>query len=134
MARMMSLGGELSKVIGALDGDAAKFMSIALNNDRYRQAVRAVWPREEQARMILDGTNGFYIRQDTSPRKGPGKDEPYMVCTVCAEDALIRAELDTHRELLHLKLRQLGIQTEELRIVPARRGMKAKHPFREEGR
>ncbi len=129
---MMKLGAELSRIINSLDGDAAKFMSIALNNERYREAVHAIWPDVAAARLILEGTNGFYVREDTAPRKGPDKDTPYMVCVVCASDALIRSELDTHRELLHLKLRQLGIESEELRIVPARRGMKARHPFREE--
>lgn len=127
----MKLGAELSKIVNHLDGDAAKFMSIALNNQRYREAVHTVWSDEAAARLILEGTNGFYLREDTAPRKGPDKDKPYMVCVVCAADALIRSELDTHRELLHLALRQRGLQIEEVRIVPARRGMKAKHPFRE---
>lgn len=130
---MKRIGQELSRIIGSLDGDAARFMSVALNNERYREAVRSVWADPDAARLILEGTNGFYVREDTSPRKGPRKDEPYMVSVVCAADALIRSELDAHRELLHLKLREAGMQTEELRIVPARRGMKERHPFRESG-
>lgn len=128
---MQRIGSALAKVIGNLDGDAAKFMSVALNNQRYRQAVCELWP-PEAARFILDSTNAFYIREDASPRKGPRKDEPFVVGIVCASDALVRSELDTHRELLHLKLRQLGMAIEELRIVPARRGMRDRHPFREE--
>lgn len=129
--RMAKLGSELMRVIRALDGDAAKFMSIARNNMIYREAVEAIWSDREASQMILDGTNGLYVRRDDAPRKGPGKDEPYIVCTVCAADALIRAELDTHRELLQLRMRQLGMQMDEVRIVPARRGMKDRHPFRD---
>lgn len=128
---MRKLAGELSKLIGTLEGDAARFMRIALNNDAYRQAVRTLWG-EEAARFILDSTNAFYVREDTAPRKGPDKDKPYIVCEVCSQDPMVRSELDTHRELLHLELRKRGLAFEELRIIPARGTMRSRHPFREQ--
>ena len=70
---MKKLGAELSKLIDTLEGDAARFMRIALNNEAYRASVRALWPADA-ARFILDNTNAFYIREDKAPRKGPDKD------------------------------------------------------------
>lgn len=128
---MRKLAGELSKLIGSLEGDAARFMRIALNNDAYRQAVRKLWG-EEAAQLILESTNAFYVREDAAPRKGPDKDKPYIICEVCSQDPLVRSELDARRELLHLELRERGLAFEELRIIPARGNMRSRHPFREQ--
>lgn len=128
---MKSLAGELSKIVSHLDGDAGRFMRIALNNECYRQAVAVVWDKRA-ARLILDSTNAFYVRADDSPRKGPDKDKPYIVCEICTQDPMVRSELDTHRELLHLELRKAGLEFEELRIKPARGNMRLRHPFREQ--
>ena len=128
---MKKLGAELSKLIDTLEGDAARFMRIALNNEAYRASVRALWPADA-ARFILDNTNAFYIREDKAPRKGPDKDKPYVVCEVCSQDPMARSELDARRELLHLELRRRGLTCEEMCIIPARGGMRSRHPFREE--
>ncbi|WP_165060167.1 hypothetical protein [Adlercreutzia sp. ZJ154] len=126
---MKKLAGELSKVISNLDGDAGKFMRIARNNDCYKQAVNTIW-NKNAACLILENTNAVYIREDPAPRKGPDKDKPYIVCEVCSQDSMVRSELDTHRELLHLELRKLGLNFEELRIKPSRGAMRSRHPFK----
>lgn len=126
---MPRLSTELKKVIGNLDGDAAKFFKIAQNNERYKQAVRDIWLDDAPVELILAHTNAFYVRKDETPRKGPDKDKPYIVCEICADDPLVRSELDTHRELLQLALKKQGMDFEEIRIIPARRGMKNRHPF-----
>ena len=126
---MQNLSDCLEKLLRDLNADAAKFLRIAKNNDAYAEAIRALWPDEKAAQLILDHTNAFYIRNDERPRKGPDKDKPYIVCEVCIDDPLVRSEIDTHRELLQLHLRGAGLSFEELRIIPARRGMKKRHPF-----
>ena len=127
---MQSISKYLDECIKAMDGNAAKFLRIAQNNDIYIESVKVVWPEREAARMILDHTNAFYVRKDDRPRIGPDKDKPYILCEICVDDALIRSELDTHKELLDIVLHQKGLTFNELRLIPARRGMKKKHPFR----
>lgn len=127
---MQSLSKYLDDCFKELDGDASRFLRIAKNNDAYVEAVRTVWPDEDAARLILDHTNAFYVRRDERPRIGPGKDRPYILCEICIDDALIRSELDTHKELLAMVLHQKGLSFNELRLIPARHGMRKKHPFR----
>lgn len=116
----------------SLDADSAKIARIAVNNNHYRRAVQGIWKDREAARLILDHTNAFYVRRDSAPHKGLAEGEAYIVGEVCVDDPLIRSELDTHRELLQFTLRTNGLDFDELKIVPARRGMKERHPFREE--
>lgn len=113
----------------SLDVDSAKHMQIALNNSRYREAVKAIWKDEDASRLVLEHTNAFYIRIDDKPHKGFPADEDFVVCEVCIDDALIRSEVDAHRELLEFALRSNGLTFEEFRIIPARHGMRQRHPF-----
>lgn len=114
----------------SLDADSAKFVQIALNNAKYRDAVKSIWKDAEASQLILDHTNAFYVRVDELPKKGFPADADYVVCEVCVDDALVRSELDAHRELLQFALRSNGLSFEEFRIVPSRHGMKSRHPFR----
>lgn len=115
----------------SLDIDSAKQMQIALNNTRYREAVKSIWKDAEASRLILDHTNAFYVRIDELPKKGFPADKDYVVCEVCIDDALVRSEVDAHRELLEFALRSNGLTFEEFRIIPARHGMRTRHPFAE---
>lgn len=114
----------------SLDADSAKLVQIALNNAKYRDAVKSIWKDVEASQLILDHTNAFYVRVDELPKKGFPADADYVVCEVCVDDALVRSELDAHRELLQFALRSNGLSFEEFRIVPSRHGMKSRHPFR----
>ena len=112
-----------------LDADSVKLVQIALNNAKYKDAVRSIWKDEDASRLILGHTNAFYVRVDGIPKKGFPKDADYVVCEVCVDDALVRSELDAHRELLQFALRSNGLSFEEFRIIPSRHGMKSRHPF-----
>lgn len=114
----------------SLDADSAKLVQIALNNAKYRDAVKSIWKDAEASQLILDHTNAFYVRVDELPKKGFPADADYVVCEVCVDDALVRSELDAHRELLQFALRSNGLSFEEFRIVPSRHSMKSRHPFR----
>ena len=116
----------------SLDADSAKLMQIALNNSKYRQAVKSIWKDEDASRLILDHTNAFYIRKDELPKKGFPSDADYVVCEVCIDDALVRSEVDAHRELLQFALRSNGLTFEEFRIIASKHGMRSRHPFSED--
>lgn len=126
---MRKLGQELSGLINSLGADATKFVRIADNNSIYEQAIKKIWIQREAADMILANTNGFYIVEDKTPKKGPDKEKPYMVCEIVASDPIVRSELNARREILQLYLIDAGLQFEDLRILPARRGMRGRHPF-----
>ncbi len=127
---VQSISEYLQRYLSELDGDVAKFVRIARNNDIYLQSVLTIWTSKEAARLILDHTNAFYVRRDDRPRKGPDKDKPYIVCEICIDDPLVRSELDTHRELLQIVLFQNGLSFDELKLIPARQGMRKRHPFK----
>lgn len=114
----------------SLDADSAKLARIAVNNNHYRRAVCGIWKDEEAAGMILGHTNAFYVRECSTPRRGAAEPGANVVAEVCVDDPLVRSEIDTHRELLQFALRSNGLSFDELRVVPARRGMKDRHPFR----
>ncbi len=126
---MKSLSNCISQLLNSLDADSAKLARIAANNNRYRDAVRGIWKDADASSMILMHTNAFYVRRDEAPHKGATEANPYIICEVCVDDPLIRSELDTHKELLQFALRSNGLSFDELKIKPARRGMKDRHPF-----
>lgn len=126
---MQSISKYLDEYLKSMDADFAKLVRIARNNDAYAQAVRTVWTDRAASDLILAHTNAFYVRRDDRPRRGPHKDDPYIVCEICIDDALVRSEIDTHKELLQIVLHQNGLAFDELRLVPARRGMRKRHPF-----
>lgn len=113
----------------SLDADSAKLLQIAANNARYKEAVKSIWKDDDASRLILDHTNAFYVRVDDLPKKGFPADEDYVVCEACIDDALVRSEVDAHRELLQFALRSNGLSFEEFRIIPSRHGMRSRHPF-----
>lgn len=127
---MQTLSSCIDSILKNLDADQAKLARAAKNNAIFMDAVRAVWKDEMAHRLILAHVNAFYIRKDETPKKGIYKDKPYIICEVCIDDPTVRADIDTHRELLQLALRQRGMDFEELRIIAAKRGMKKRHPFR----
>ncbi len=47
------------------------------------------------------------------------------------DEPLVRSEMDARREFMALRLRDRGLSFHELRIIPARRGMRQRHPFRD---
>lgn len=126
---MQSLSHCISELMRSLDADSAKLARIAVNNNHYRSAVCGIWKDKEAADLILGHTNAFYVRECTAPRKGVGETDAYIVAEICVDDPLVRSEIDTHRELLQFALRSNGLSFNELKVVPARRGMKDRHPF-----
>lgn len=127
---MKDISSYISKLIGSMDKDPKSGMVNALKiNSIYASSVGKIWKRPEASNLILDHTNAVYIRKDTTPKKGPYKDKPYIVCDICIDDPLVRSELDTHKELLMLAMTEAGLTFQEMRIIPARRGMRKRHPF-----
>lgn len=129
---MKKLSSSIDSLIKELCPDAGKLLSASKRNAAYIEAVRKVWADPMASGMILDHTNAFYVMEDPRPKKGAYKDKPYIISEVCIDDPAVRAEVDARRELLALALRQNGLTFEELHIKPARRGMRGRHPFREE--
>lgn len=129
---MKDLSKSLANLVTSLGGEESNLSKVMANNAAYVAAVRDIWTNEAAARLILDHTNAFYIRKDERPRKGPDKDKPYILCEICLDEPLIRSEMDTRKEMLALALAKRGLTFNEIRIIPARRGMRQRHPFRDQ--
>ena len=128
---MKKLSSSIESYIRALCPDADKLIASTKRNAIYVEGIRTVWKDELAAKMILEHTNAFYIREDDRPKKGIFKDRPYILCEICIDDPAIRSEVDTRRELLTLALKKSGLSFDELIIKPARRGMRDRHPFKD---
>lgn len=128
---MKKLSSSIESYIRALCPDADKLIASTKRNAIYVEGIRTVWKDELAAKMILEHTNAFYIREDDRPKKGMYKDRPYILCEICIDDPAIRSEVDTRRELLTLALKKSGLSFDELIIKPARRGMRDRHPFKD---
>ncbi len=128
---MKKLSSSIESYIRALCPDADKLIASTRRNAIYVEGIRTVWKDELAAKMILEHTNAFYIREDDRPKKGMFKDRPYILCEICIDDPAIRSEVDTRRELLTLALKKSGLSFDELIIKPARRGMRDRHPFKD---
>ena len=128
---MKKLSSSIESYIRALCPDADKLIASTKRNANYVVGIRPVWKDELAAKMILEHTNAFYIREDDRPKKGMFKDRPYILCEICIDDPAIRSEVDTRRELLTLALKKSGLSFDELIIKPARRGMRDRHPFKD---
>lgn len=125
-----SLNTELNRLLGELSPDMAKMVRIAHYKEAYVSAVRKTWRENpDGARYILEHTNAFYIRKDDRPRKGPEKDKPHILCEVVVDDPIVRSELNMRQEMLRLSLAYDDIHFDEFRIIPAKLGMRNRHPF-----
>jgi hypothetical protein len=112
-----------------LGADHAKLVQIGINNATLIRCVKKLWQDPYAHNFILEHINAFYIRKDERPRKGPDKDKPYVVAEIVCDEPMVRAELDMRRELLVYLLMCEGMTFKELRILPARRTMKNRHPY-----
>lgn len=128
---MIKLSTAINDYLKSVDADVAKGMRIAKNNNAFVNAVRHVWTDKDISSFILCHTNAFYVREDTSPRKGSAKDEPYIVYEVCIDDPSVRSAVDMKREHLRLALVAEGLELNEFRIIPARWNMRKRHPFKD---
>lgn len=128
---MKDLSKSLASLVTSLGGPAEGVPNMMSNNAAYVSAVREVWKTESACRMILDHTNAFYIRKDDRPRKGPDKDKPHILCEICLDEPLIRSEMDARKEMVALALMKRGLKFDEVKIIPARRGMRQRHPFKD---
>ncbi len=128
---MQDLSKCVSAILGSLGPEAESVVKISSNNAIYAASVRDLWTTETAVRLILDHTNAFYVRKDDRPRKGPDKDKPYIVCEICMDEPLVRSEMDARKEMMALRLKARGLDFNELRILPARRGMRKRHPFKD---
>jgi hypothetical protein len=129
---MYKLSHCVSDILRSLGADHAKLVQIGINNATLLRCVKKLWPDPAAHNFILEHINAFYIRKDERPRKGPDKDKPYIVAEVVIDDPMVRAEIDMRRELLVYLLMCEGLIFKELRIIPARRSMKNRHPYLED--
>lgn len=128
---MQDLSKGIASLVKALGVQEESIQNTVSNNAAYAAAVRDIWKSEEACRLILDHTNAFYVRKDDRPRKGPDKDKPHLLCEICLDEPLIRSEMDARKEMLSLALLRHGLRFDEVRIIPARRGMRQRHPFKD---
>ena len=132
---MRNLGFELERTMAQVNPQIGRHLKVARYRGAYVDAiVRVCAPNVEMAAYLLAHTNAFYIRRDDTPRKGPDKDKPFIVCEVCVDDAMAKSEINMRQELIKLALAQEGMHFEELRIITAKGGMRNRHPFTEAAR
>ena len=129
---MQSIGTGVSNLLAALDTDTAKELRIALNNQKFKEAVRATWAdNSDIAEYLLAHTNSIFFAKDETPRKGPDKDEDQFYLEVFLDDAAARAEFNGRREILRLGLAQRGIHVVNIRDYHATWSVKEHHLFPE---
>lgn len=129
---MESAATGLTNLLAQLDPEQAKLFKTAENNVRFKEAVRRTWAdNPDAAEFLLAHTNALYFAKDETPRKGPGKDEDRFVLGAYLDDSTARAELNARRERLQFAAAQEGIHVDEIRILPAQRGVKERHLFPE---
>lgn len=129
---MRTLGVEIKKLVKQISPDVEKLLYIARVKDAYVQAVKRTWKGNPHAVIfLLEHTNAVYVRKDDRPRKGALKDKPYILCDICVDDATARSEINARAEVLKLSLNYEGITFDEMRIIPAKMGMRNRHPFKE---
>lgn len=127
---MPNLSDALNELMGDFGVDSRKLLAVARNKDAYRSAIHDIWKDEEAASLVLEHTNAVYVRDDEHPKVGKVGEGTPKVFEACIDDALIRSEMDTHKELLAVALKRAGLEFDSIRIVPARWGMRDKHPFK----
>lgn len=129
---MRSFGFEAERIMAQANPQISRHLKIARYRSAYVDAIiRTCAPRSDMAAYLLAHTNAFYIRRDDTPRKGPDKDKPFIVCEVCVDDAMTKSELNMRQELLKLALAAEEIHFDEFRIITAKGGMRSRHPFLE---
>ena len=126
---MQSLQTLLARATEELGGEPAKFAATAKNNMVYKSAIKKVWNDSASSQLILQHTNAFYVKKDERPKKGSAKDSQTYLAEVVIDDPVIRSEIDTHREMIFCHMKLLGLNIDELRIMPAKGNMRNKHPF-----
>lgn len=138
---MRKLSDCVSEFMDSLSPDHRKIAQAAYNNQKYKNAILGIWKSQEAARLILEKTNAFYVRRDTTKRiKKSYKENPHktgtssgdVVCEICLEDSMVLSELDTHREILAFALRSNGLTFDELKLVHSKGPMRERHPFMED--
>ena len=129
---MQSLDTGIASLTSQFGSDVAKIFRASRNNKKYEDALRSTWTDDPSvADYLLAHTNGLYVKKDESPRKGPNKDEDYLVMGTYLDDALARSEINARRERLLFALSHEGIHVQELRIHPSTMGMKERFLFPE---
>lgn len=127
---MISLKIALSQELDRLGINPKTFSKAVSNNSAYIKAVKGIWKDEMACNLILEHTNAFYVRKDDTPRKGKYKDKTFYITEIVVDDSIVKAEIDTHRELLDLQLNYYGIASDEIKIIPAKGKMRDRHPFK----
>ena len=126
---MQTIQTLLAKATEDLGGKPAKFATMAKNNMVYKSAIKKVWHDAASWQLILQHTNAFYVRKDERPKKGNAKFKQAHMAEVVIDDPVIRSEIDTHREMIFCHMKLLGLDIDELRIMPAKGNMRNRHPF-----
>lgn len=127
---MISLKFALTKELERLGINPKTFSKAMSNNSAYIKAVKAIWKNELASNMILEHTNAFYVRKDETPKKGKYKDKTFYITEIVVDDSVVKAEIDTHKELLDLQLNYYGIASDEIKIISAKGKMRDRHPFK----
>ena len=126
---MQSLQTLLTQATEQLGGEPAKFAAVARYNMTYKSAIKEIWKDSSSSQLILEHTNAFYVREDERPKKGINKNKTSYLAEVVIDDPVIRSEIDTHREMIFCQMKLLGLNIDELKIMPARGNMRKRHPF-----
>lgn len=116
---------------------AARELRRAAVNDTWVRAVREVF--RDAAPFVLAHVNAVYVMsaekgaavrrfdRPASPSCGVPSSGPVLV--VYVDDSMVRSELDNRQELLKMRFRERGENVASLKIVPALRDMRKRHPF-----
>lgn len=126
---MQKLSRLLNKAIEDLGGNPALFATINKNNLIYKNAVEIIWSDKKTSQFILNHTNAVYIIKDKRLKRGPDKHKDHYIAEIVIDDAVVRSEIDTHREMLFFHMLTGGSKFEEIKIIPAKGNMRRRHPF-----
>ena len=118
---------------------AVRELRRAVVNDVWVSAVRDVF--REAAPFVLAHVNAVYVMSAEKgaavrrfDRPASSDDAPVSpvsgaVLVVYVDDSMVRSELDNRQELMKMKFCEHGENVSSLKIVPALRDMKKRHPF-----
>ncbi len=130
---MPSIATELNRFAQQLNLDSDSDLELEQINKAFIHAIESTCKDNAgMAKEILKHTNGFYIQKDDTPKKGSQKNQSFLVCGICIDDPLVRSEVNLRREMIQYDLIGQGYNVDEIRIIPAKRGMKQRHPYIEE--
>lgn len=129
---MRSLSTEMDELVASWGSEATAALKRSRNRDGFRRAVERTWrTRPDIARFILMHTNSIFLKEDTRLRKGPDKHASRWIFGLYLDEPLARTEVDSWQAALLQNLRLEGFGVAELRVFPAKWGMRTRRLFPE---